>query len=166
MLLLAVLALGSAGTAAWLGTRAVKLQKELAQQGVLLNRSVARLSEREGQLSTLLDSDGALSVTHLQGDSASGGVTVYWNQRDGRTLVSAYELPRLDKNRVYALWVADSGSTELITTFIPDEAGRALLKERVDPRWRAAPFRLLVTVELPSPGAVPNVPALLATAVP
>ena len=160
-MLLAVLTVGSAGAATWFGTRSVQLQRELAQQGVLLDKSVARLSEREGQLSTLLESDGALSIAHVQSDSVHGGITMYWNRRDGRAMISAYELPRLPRDRVYALWATDSIRTDLLTTFTTDETGRALSRRLVDPRWRTASFDLLVTVELAHPGTVPNLPAMM-----
>ena len=160
-MLLAVLTVGSAGAATWFGTRSVQLQRELAQQGVLLDKSVARLSEREGQLSTLLESDGALSIAHVQSDSVHGGITMYWNRRDGRAMISAYGLPRLPRDRVYALWATDSIRTDLLTTFTTDETGRALSRRLVDPRWRTASFDLLVTVELAHPGTVPNLPAMM-----
>ena len=166
LVVLLLLLMLSAGAATWFGSRAVRLQRELDRQTVLLDRSVARLSERDGLLSALFDADGALSVTHLVNDSTGAGVTVYWNRRDGRALVNAFGLPTLPRARTYALWIGDSLHTRLVTTFASDSRGRTLSRQFVLPPQRADTLRLLVTVEPASPGAVPNMPVLLTGVLP
>lgn len=149
----------SVGAAAWLGTRALRLERELAQQASLLDKSVARLSERDELLSTLLEADGELSVSHLTG-SAGAGVTVYWNRRDGRTVLHAYGLRTLASGHVYALWTGDSARVRIATTFRSDGQGRAL-SQFIVPARRVDALPLTVTVEADTPGVVPSTPPVL-----
>ncbi len=177
--------------AVWYGTQATELRRELERQSLLLDKSVTRLGEREELLSTLVDTDGALGVAHLVSDSALAGVTVYWNGRDGRSMLSAFGLRPLPRERVYALWVGDSVSQRIVTTF--NTASPSVARGNATPsstvvgsdvkgggdgrsggangRVLIGPFRiapvssgtmtLFVTVELAQPGRVPNYPALM-----
>lgn len=161
LVMLSVLTLSSAAVATWFGTRATRLQHELAHQTALLDKSVAKLNERDAVLSALLDADGALAVAHLLSDSSGVGVSVYSNRRDGRSMVAAFGLPALPRERTYALWVGDSAHLRIASHFNTDAKGRGLSRQFMIPPESPGVLQLLLTVELANPGRVPNLPAVL-----
>ncbi len=161
---LALLALMATAAAVWSGMRAANAQREVTQQQLLLEKSAVLLGERNRVLSTLVDADGALSIAHMASDTSDAGATVYWNRRDGRSLVSAWGLATLPRERVYALWVRDSSGQRIVTTFNTGTNARYLSGQFMIAPGSEPTAPLIITVELASGAEVPDLPAVLAGA--
>lgn len=101
---------------------------ELTQRKDALQSEIAQQREAEQLLSAPDTRAVALAGT---GRAPSAQASLAFDRRTGRTLFFAYNLPPVPAGKAYQLWFIAGGTPLSAGVFIPDAAGRAVLRSQV-----------------------------------
>ena len=157
-------ALSAAYVASRYEARLGQMARETSAARERLARGEAELREEVESYRAAVDllRDPAARVVELRGQAGAPGAIarVLLTEKSGGVLL-ATKLPPVPPGRAYALWTLDGDVPRPAGLFVPDPAGRAMLKVAASPA--AAPLRVLAVTLEPEGGVTkPTGPVVLA----
>lgn len=113
------------------------------------------LDRRETTLNAILEADRDLRVARVVADDSSkaAGIQLFWNGKQQRGVLHAFQMPPAPAGRTYQLWLLQDGKPVSLGVFNTDADGHAIVDSLTLPATTAGATLVLVTEE-PAGGSV------------
>lgn len=125
-----------------------EIEGRLRESRVLLSRSDARLAERERLMTTLLGGRASVLLVNLRSETPEGpAAQLFWNTREGRSILNVFGMPVLPADRRYQLWMIRDGVPTPLVDVTPNDGGAVLVPGIEMPSSPTGVTQLFITNE-------------------
>jgi anti-sigma-K factor RskA len=131
--------------------------RQVAGMRVTIVDQQKELDDKEAQLGIINDPEVRLTSL-TEAEPPRPGIDVLWHPGLKRGLLVAKNLPKVDKDKTYELWLIAGGTPVPATTFDVDENGNAVVSLKELAGAAAKPELFAITVEKAGGSTTPTLP--------